>query len=211
MTRTGNNLRKKANAQQEVWRYGGLTNISSALYRQAQAILVTFSNFFYMKYIKLLLVSFLLSQCFLVNGQTENSEENFAILKPPQSSIVKQHKDNLKLTLIVDSIVLGQRKVVPNFHIATPISFESDYIQVRDSLYLKIFISRNQEYGSKFYSWKWDFLKKKNGRFYSQGQSQYGVMDYNGILTKDDWSQGHGVGVKGTPEYVMYYYRYKLE
>ncbi|HSZ87337.1 MAG TPA: hypothetical protein VK787_14995 [Puia sp.] len=114
------------------------------------------------------------------------------------------------MTLIVDSIILGQRKVIPNFRITASISFESEYIQVKDSLYLKIFISRNQEYGNKFYTWKWDFLKKKNGQFYSQGVSQYEIMYYNGSLDING-SQGHGVGVEGTPGFVMYYYRYKLE
>jgi hypothetical protein len=94
--------------------------------------------------------------------------------------------------------------------VTIPISFESDYIQVKDNLYLKLFIARNQEYGAKFYSWKWDFLSKKNGQFYSQGISQYETMDFNGSLDINT-SQGHGVGLEDTPEYVMYYYRYKLE
>lgn len=163
-----------------------------------------------MKYFTTFLLCFFLMQSFYAKGQTGNSETDFSILKPPPTSIVQHHKDNLKLTLIVDSIILGQRKVIPNFRITTPISFESDFIQVKDSLYLKIFISRNQEYGNKFYSWKWDFLKKKNGQFYSQGISQYEIMDYNGSL-EIDGSQGHGVGIEATPEFVMYYYRYKLE
>ena len=163
-----------------------------------------------MKYFTTLLSFFFLTQSLYVKGQTENYDTDFSILKPPPTSIVQQHKDNLKLTLIVDSIILGQRKVIPNFRLTTSIIFESDYIQVKDTLYLKIFISRNQEYGSKFYSWKWDFLKKKNGQFYSQGISQYEIMDFNGSLDING-SQGHGVGIEDTPGFVMYYYRYRLE
>ena len=143
-------------------------------------------------------------------GFEENSTE-FSILKPSPEAVVKEHKINLKLTLIIDSIILYNKKVIPFFRTTIPISFESDYIRVNDSLYLKIFIARNQEYGSKFYSWKWDFLKKKSSQYYSQGISSYEMMDFNGSLNSQNGSIGHGVGTEGTPTYVMYYYRYKLE
>ena len=146
----------------------------------------------------------------LVKGQTERSENEFEILKPPQTSIVLQHKDNLKLTLIVDSIIVGKKKIKLNFKTTLQLSSESDYIQVKDSLYIKIFIARTQEYGNKFYMWKWDFLKKRADNFHSQGVSQYETMDFNGNIDPNG-SYGHGVGIEGTKDYIMYYYRYRLE
>ena len=134
----------------------------------------------------------------------------FKIIKPSPSAIVNQHKDNLQLTLIIDSIQIQNRTILPNFKKTFKIGFESDFIRVNDSLYIKIFIARNQEYGSKFYSWKWDFLKKRGSQFYSLGISAYEMMDFNGRINPSG-SQGHGVGIEDTPGFVMYYYRYKLE
>ena len=169
--------------------------------------------FFALKVMKRLIIFlFCISVAIPITAQSqkETSEAESHLLKPPSSAIVQEHKDNLKLTLIVDSIILGQRRIIPNFQITIPITFESDYIQVKDSLYLKIFISRNQEYGRKFYSWKWDFLKKINNHFYSKGVSNYEIMDFNGNLNPNG-SEGHGVGIEGTKDFVMYYYRYRLE
>ncbi|MBI3139107.1 MAG: hypothetical protein HYZ15_11015 [Sphingobacteriales bacterium] len=163
-----------------------------------------------MKYFFAFLFCLSLTQIFCHKGHAQIEAPAFQVIKPPATAVVPHHKDNLKLTLIVDSIFIGQKKIIPHFSINMPISFESDYIQVKDNLYLKIFIARNQEYGAKFYTWKWDFLNKKNGKFYSQGVSSYEMMDFNGSIDVNT-SQGHGVGLEDTPEYVMYYYRYKLE
>jgi hypothetical protein len=157
-----------------------------------------------------ILFCFFLTLLFGYTGQAQINSPGFEIIKPPPTAVVPLHKDNLKLTLIVDSIFIGQKKIIPNFRITITLSFESEYIQVKDNLYLKIFIARNQEYGQKFYTWKWDFLTKKGGQFYSQGISSYETMDFNGSLDINT-SQGHGVGLEDTPDYVMYYYRYKLE
>jgi hypothetical protein len=126
------------------------------------------------------------------------------------SSVILQHKNNLTLTLVIDSIILDKKTITPNFKTTIPISFESGFIHVNDSLYIKIFIARNQEYGSKFYTWKWDYLKKQASGFVSMGQSTYEIMDFNGSL-ESEGVQGHGIGVEGTEDYMMYYYRYKLE
>ena len=163
-----------------------------------------------MNYLFKTLFCFLLTFLFCDTGQAQISSTEFEIIKPPPTAVVPQHKDNLKLTLIIDSIFTGQKKIIPNFRITTTLAFESDFIQVKDNLYLKIFIARNQEYGVKFYTWKWDFLTKKGGQYYSQGISSYETMDFNGSLDINT-SQGHGVGLEETPEFVMYYYRYKLE
>lgn len=163
-----------------------------------------------MKYFPFFTILLFLSLAFAAQSQTEDSNTDFTVIKPPSESIVQQHKETLQLTLIVDSIIIGQKTIIPGFKTTIPISFESDYIHVTDDLYLKIFIARNQEYGSKFYSWKWDFLKKKKGKFHSMGVGGYQMMDYNGSLDTDT-IQGLGVGGEGTADFIMYYYRYKLQ
>lgn len=163
-----------------------------------------------MSIIKTLFIFIFLLKSNLIKAQEEiviDKSERTELLK---SSIVQQHKDNLHLTLIIDSIIVEKKTLLPNFYISMPIAFESDYIKVNDSLYVKIFISRHQEYGKKFYTWKWDYLQKKDGQFRSFGQSMYETMDYNGTVERKS-VQGHGVGEKGKPGYVMYYYRYSLE
>ena len=142
-------------------------------------------------------------------GQTEIADtgRNESI---PASAVVQAHKDNLKLTLIIDSFSVGEKTIIPHFRAIIPISFESDYIQIKDSFYLKIFLIRNQEYGKKFYSWKWNYLRKRQNHFISYGYSEYVIMDYNKSISQDG-SNGMGIGISGTDEYLMYYYRYKLE
>ncbi len=136
-------------------------------------------------------------------------EENVGVTASP-ASIVKEFKDNLTLTLIVDSIIVGRNKIIPNFKTTLPIFFESDYIRVKDGFYIKIFIARTQEYGSKFYMWRWHFLKKQGNSYISFGKSNYETMDFAKAIDPSD-NNGHGVGVQGTSNYIMYYYRYKLE
>ena len=146
----------------------------------------------------------------LAEAQTERVVNDTQIIEPSSASIVKQFKDNLKLTLIVDSIIVGRKKIIPHFKTTLQISYESEYIQVKDSFYIKIFIARTQEYGSKFYMWKWDFLKKRANNYISQGKSEYETMDFAKAIDPKD-NNGHGVGEEGTSNYIMYYYRYSLE
>jgi hypothetical protein len=146
----------------------------------------------------------------LAEAQTERVVEDVQIIEPSPTSIVKQFKDNLNLTLIVDSIIVGRKKIIPHFKTTLQISYESDYIQMIDSFYIKIFIARTQEYGSKFYMWQWDFLKKRAGKFISQGRSEYETMDFGNAIDPK-LNIGHGVGVEGTSDYIMYYYKYRLE
>ncbi|MFN8291202.1 MAG: hypothetical protein U0U70_13175 [Chitinophagaceae bacterium] len=129
---------------------------------------------------------------------------------PPAEWTVPAHKDNLKLTLIIDSIQLGTRVQKINFQRTININFESDYLQVKDDIYIKIFISRNQEYGKKFYSWKWDYLKKKGNKYSKLNIGYYSPLDFNQPLPENG-NEGQGNGNEGQPDYLMFYYRYKLE
>jgi uncharacterized linocin/CFP29 family protein len=74
------------------------------------------------------------------------------IIKPSPSAVVKEHRAKLKLTLIIDSVIVYDKTIKPALNLTIPIGFESDYIPVNDSLYIKIFIARNQEYDYKFYT-----------------------------------------------------------
>ncbi|MBX3256150.1 MAG: hypothetical protein KF862_18580 [Chitinophagaceae bacterium] len=129
---------------------------------------------------------------------------------PPAEWIVQSHKNNLKLTLIIDSIQVGKEVQKINFQRILDIDFESDYLQVKDDIYIKIFISRNQEYGKKFYSWKWDYLRKKGSKYSRINIGYYAPMDFNQPMpTNGDY--GQGTGDEGQSDYLMFYYRYKLE
>lgn len=161
-------------------------------------------------------ISFIFILCLfgsLLHAQVyETTEEpsDFKIVKPSPTQVVNQHKANLELILIIDSIQFQNKTIQPKFRRTINIEFESDYIQVKDSFYIKIFISRNQEYGRKFYSWKWDYLIRRNGTYNSLGTSFYETMEYYGRLDGNG-GMGHGVGIEGTKGYIMYYYRYSLK
>ena len=155
-----------------------------------------------------LLLSFLIA-CFGKNlsAQQENSNN---LLIPPAEWTVQSHKEQLKLTLIIDSIQLGNKVEKINFHRTLDISFETDYLQIKSDIYIKIFIVRNQEYGKKFYSWKWDYLRKKGNTYGRLGIGYYAPMDYNQPLPPNG-NYGQGIGTEGETDYLMFYYRYKLE
>ncbi|HVY74632.1 MAG TPA: hypothetical protein VG890_07365 [Puia sp.] len=161
---------------------------------------------------KFLIAFFSILFCFAVSAQRQVRvvEDTVEIERVPATAVVHQHKNNLRLTLVIDSIIFGERKILPDFRITIPINFESGYIRVKDSLYIKIFIARNQEYGNKFYTWKWDFLKRRSDQYLFLGGSFYEVMDFNGSLDRGG-SEGVGIGTQGDDDYIMYYYRYKLE
>ena len=93
-----------------------------------------------MKQLVLLLIMFSLLKS--VTAQEENS---YKILVPPPEWTVSAHKEQLKLTLIIDSVRIGKKVDKLNYHRTWDINFESDYLQIKDDLYIKIFIARNQE------------------------------------------------------------------
>lgn len=158
-----------------------------------------------MKQILLLLATF-----FLLKTTTAQKEHSTKVLEPSPEWSVVTHKDQLKLTLIIDSVQIGNKVNKMNSHRTVELNFESDYIQIKDNLYLKIFVARNQEYGKKFYSWKWDYLKKTGNDYKSIGAGYYAPMEYNQpIPASGDY--GQGIGIQGDSDYVMVYYRYKLE
>lgn len=155
-------------------------------------------------FILLLLITLLINT---VSAQEEESSELFV---PPVEWTVPSHKENLKLTLVIDSIQLNKKVQKINFKQTLYISFESDYIQVKDDIYIKIFVARNQEYGKKFYSWKWDYLKKKGEKFTRLNIGYYAPINYNQPISTNG-NDGQGIGTEGESDYLMFYYRYKVE
>jgi len=156
------------------------------------------------QFILLFLILFMSNNIF---AQQEDSKDLFV---PPAEWTVQYHKENLKLILIIDSIQVGKKVQKLNFQRTLDISFESDYLQIKDDIYIKIFISRNQEYGKKFYSWKWDYLKKKGNKYNKLGIGYYAPMDYNQPIPTNG-NYGQGIGTEGESDYLMFYYRFKLE
>jgi hypothetical protein len=157
---------------------------------------------------KQLLLLLIMSSLFKdVTAQEVNTNK---ILVPPPEWTVQAHKEQLKLTLIVDSVRIGKKVDKLNYDHTWDINFESDYLQLKDDLYIKIFIARNQEYGKKFYSWKWDYLRKRGANYNSLGIGYYAPMDYNQPIPTNG-NYGQGIGNEGESDYLMFYYRYKLE
>ena len=157
-------------------------------------------------------VSLLISLLILLNviAQNNDSSDEQKLLIPPPEWTVPFHKEHLKLTLFIDSVRIGSKTFRLDFHKTLNIDFESDYLQVRDDLFIKLFIARNQEYGKKFYSWKWDYLRKKGSEYHSLGIGYYSPMDFNQPLTAIG-DYGQGIGNEGESDYLMLYFRYRLE
>lgn len=156
------------------------------------------------QFILLFLVIFLVQY---VSAQQGDSND---ISVPSAEWTVQNHKEQLKLTLLIDSIQIGKKIWKLNFQRTLDINFESDYLQVKDSIYIRIFIARNQEYGKKFYSWKWDYLEKKDGKYNKLGSSYYAPMNFNQPI-QTIGNYGEGIGTEGESDYLMFFYRYRLE
>lgn len=152
----------------------------------------------------------------IINSPKAQTTENYdeyseqPVVMPPSTCVVTAHKDNLKLTLTIDSIDIGSKTIRTNFSKTIIIGFESDYLKINDSLYIKIFIARNQEYGKKFYTWNWDYLKKRGSKFFSMGKNYYSELEY-GRIVPDHGNIEQGQGTYGTPDYIMYHYQYRIE
>jgi len=129
---------------------------------------------------------------------------------PSADMSVATHKDHLQVTIRIDSVTIGNKTSRLNFQKVLNIQFESDYILIKDDLYVKIFISRNQEYGKKFYSWKWDYLQKKGNSYYRLGLGYYMPLNYDQPISGSG-NYGIGNGNEGDSDYVMIYYDYHVE
>jgi hypothetical protein len=116
--------------------------------------------------------------------------------------------DTVHIQLYFDKIEERNTTLLHN-SVSFSITNESDYIQVHDSIYIKVFIARGQEYGRKIYLWRWDYYKKSGTEYRLIGNSIYWKFDFNTdfYLSQQDISQGSGH--KGDPNYLMIYYRFK--
>ena len=72
--------------------------------------------------------------------------EDFVI---PATSIVDQHKEMVNFTLIIDSVGRGDKIYKMSWKRDMKIRGESEYLNVANDIYLKIFLVRNEEYGKK--------------------------------------------------------------
>lgn len=165
---------------------------------------------------KQILISSILLLLLTIGLKAQTTEEDYdaysehPVLMPCPTCIVLAHKDRLKLTLTIDSVEFSDKTIKTNFNKTIIIGFESDYLRINDSLYIKVFIARNQEYDKKFYSWDWDYLKKRGTQFFSMGKGYYDEMEYgNTVPAKGNF--GRGLGTYGTPGYIIYHYHYRLE
>lgn len=95
----------------------------------------------------------------------------------PLSAVVNQHKAVLNLTLIIDSVQRGTKIFKTSWKRELTIRNETEYLNVTNDIYLKIFLVRNEEYGNKFYSWKWDLHRKDGSNFFLLADGGYEIVD----------------------------------
>ncbi|MBM3415804.1 MAG: hypothetical protein FJY20_04995 [Bacteroidetes bacterium] len=112
--------------------------------------------------------------------------------------------------MTIDSVEFSDKTIKTSFNKTIIIGFESDYLKINDSLYIKIFITKNQEYDKKFYSWNWDYLKKRGSQFFPMGKSYYDEMEYGNTVPANG-NFGRDLGTYGTPGYIIYHYHYRIE
>lgn len=148
--------------------------------------------------------------CCLLNSVKAQEQNANTALGPGPAYTVQAHKEQLRLTIMIDSVHIANKTEKLNFQRTLDISFESDYLQIKDDIHIKIFIARNQEYGKKFYSWKWEYLKKTGESYTSLGAGYYEPVRYNRPLATNT-TYGQGIGNEGESGHLMFYYRYKLE
>ena len=154
--------------------------------------------------------SFLLVATFLWLLPKLNAQDEQVWEPERKGKLVNQFKPELKLTFLMDSVIVGKKSYTLNLKNTTQIEYESDYIQVFGDYYIKIFISRNQEYGEKFYGWRWDYLKKTGSTFTKIGYNYYSRIEYDKPMPSK-FTSGSGFGTEGEKDYLMIYYRYRIE
>lgn len=146
-----------------------------------------------------------------VHSQKAGGLVAFDVHVPNGDQLVAAHKETLQLTLVIDSVVRFNKTYKLNWRKELTINHETDYLQIANDLYIKIFIARNVEYGKKFYSWRWDYLKKVGEQYLQLGGSEYQRISFNSNdqLTGGSW--GQGIGDENSSDYLMFYYRSKIQ
>ena len=146
----------------------------------------------------------------VAHSQKAGNLKTYDEQKPFGDEVVSSHKDVVHLTLIIDSVVRAGTTYQLNRKIELDIKSESGYIQIANDLFLKVFISRNEEYEQKFYSWRWNFIKKEGVQYRQLGRTDYQPLSFNSDVQMHGASWGSGIGDEDTADYLMFYYRYKL-
>ena len=83
------------------------------------------------------------------NESSESATENFQIVY--KEGNVRHHKRKVKLTFVVDSLIISNKSFSFKRKWSSRVRFETDYLNVYDDIFIKIFIARNAEYNKKFY------------------------------------------------------------
>ncbi|HYV93692.1 MAG TPA: hypothetical protein VE978_18095 [Chitinophagales bacterium] len=124
---------------------------------------------------------------------------------------VKKFKNHITLVLFIDSIEYSNFTDTKVLSYTIPIVNESNILKLNDSLFFKVFVSRNYKYGQKYYSWNWDYFRKTGKCLQFIQDSGDTNLYYNSSTTLTQGGSGQGIGSKGEADYFMIYYRYKIE
>ena len=164
-----------------------------------------------------LLLIFVFNDLFSQVETSEYIDSNYAkamqdVTHTRDGKEVIEFKDSLHLILKVDKITLGEQEYPINKLFEKNINYETGEIKLTDQLSIRIYVSRNQEEGEKFYSWNWAYYR--HGRVIKQiGTSGYHRMNYGTDyqLNFSPSCESQGIGVEKTPDFILICYRYKIE
>lgn len=158
--------------------------------------------------------------CYGQTGKNKNKLKNPGLVEIKEESNYRDPEgpppiyhfaDTIRLQLYFDRIVEELETTVLNKKVELAISNESDYIHIYDSIYIKVFIARGQEYGKKMYLWRWDYFRKSENNFNRIGYQYYSRLPFNTNDYLNIPEYGQGLGTEGNPGYLMIYFRFKAE
>jgi antitoxin component YwqK of YwqJK toxin-antitoxin module len=120
---------------------------------------------------------------------------------------VKNFSETVRLQLTFDSIQLQGHTIKEPITFKLKIENETELLQLNDSLYIKLILFRNHEYGQKFYSIRFDHFKKGKECMQLIQNGATILMEYN----KRAMAGGWGIGSDSDPTFMRFYCTYKLE
>jgi antitoxin component YwqK of YwqJK toxin-antitoxin module len=146
------------------------------------------------------------SRYYYEKGQMFNCVETIGGM---DMNVVQEFRDSVHLKLTVDSMRLNGKIIKIPVKFTLDLEYESELLKLNDSLYIKLILIRNHEYGQKFYSLRIDpFKKKADCYLYMQGSGvQLVKVPYNKESTAD-----FGIGNRDDLlDYMQFYFRYHIE
>ncbi len=138
--------------------------------------------------------------------------QTMAITSPSTHQVLK-FKDSLDLKPEIVSVEFKDKNIRLNKSFRFNIHFESAYINVHDSLFIKVYLSRNKEDGQLYYGMRWGYFIEKKLAFLRFAKSNYIETIYNYDLDKQKYTtpNSFSIGNKDVAGYFKINYFYQLQ